>query len=120
MPTQTLEAPSKTDEKVTANYTQGRIVRATVRDLFAAGVLNKTAYVALCLRLDQPENGTAQEIDPEQYSKELTFGQALAGGKDKTYTVSPSDVKAAIATLEKKGALQADSPPIQITIGLMY
>jgi len=115
----TLEAPATT-EKVTANYTEGRIVRATVRDLFAAGVINKVVYIALCLRLDQPVNGEMQEIDPIQYAEELTFEQALAGGKDKTYGVSPSDVKQAIATLEKKGALQADSPPVQITIGLMY
>jgi hypothetical protein len=114
----TLDMP--TTEKVPAEYPECRIVRATVRDLFAAGVLNKTAYVALCLRLDQPVDGTVQEIDPEQYAEELTFEQALAGGKDKTYTVSPSDVEQAIATLQKKGCLQCDKPPVQLSIGLMY
>lgn len=112
-----LEMPT---EKVHVEYTEGRIVRATVRDLFAAGVLNKTAYVALNLRLDQPTNGEFQEIDPEQYAEELTFEQALAGGKGKTYGVTPGEVEQAIASLQKKGALQCDKPPVQLTIGLNY
>jgi hypothetical protein len=106
--------------KVKVEYTEGRIVRATIRDLFSMGVLNKTAYIALNLRLDQPTDGTVQEIDPEQYSEELTFDTALAGGKDKTFGVSPSEVESAIASLQKKGALQCDKPPVQLSIGLMY
>jgi hypothetical protein len=122
MATATLEAPetTKTAEKVHANYTEGRIVRATVRDLFAAGVLNKIAYVALCLRLDQPTTGELQEIDPVQYAEEITFEAAAAKGKDKTYAVSPGDVESAIAALQKKGALKCEKPPVQLTIGLMY
>jgi hypothetical protein len=115
----TLEMPVTT-EKVHVEYTQGRINRATVRDLFAAGVLNKTAYVALCLRLDQPEDGTAQEIDPEQYAEELTFETATGNNSVKVCGVSPSDIEVAIASLQKKGALQCDKPPVQLTIGLMY
>jgi hypothetical protein len=99
---------------------EARITKDTVRDLFAAGVLNKVAYIALILRLDQPIDGTIQEIDPEIFAEEITFETALAGGKDKTYSVSPADVEVAIATLQKKGCLQCDKPPVQLTIGLHY
>jgi hypothetical protein len=116
---ETINAPVAT-EKVHVEYTQGRIVRATVRDLFAAGVLNKIAYVALNLRLDQPTTGELQEIDPVQYAEEITFEAAGAKGKDKTYAVSPGDVESAIASLQKKGALKCEKPPVQLTIGLMY
>ena len=111
--------PSTTTEKVHLEY-GGRITRDTVRDLFAAGVLNKTAYVALNLRLDQPTDGMTQDIDPIQYAEELTFDMAMPNGKDKTFSVSPGDVEQAIAALQKKGCLQCDKPPIQLTIGLMY
>ena len=118
-PTAVLEMPNTTTEKVHLEY-GGRITRDTVRDLFAAGVLNKTAYVALNLRLDQPTDGVTQEIDPIQYAEELTFDTALANGKDKTFSVSPGDVEMAIAALQKKGCLQCDKPPVQLSIGLMY
>lgn len=124
MATITLDAPvsaekTATEEKVTANYTGG-INKATIRSLFACGVLNKTAYIALVLRLEQPTDGTLQTIDPEQFAEELTFEEALAGGKGKIYVVSSSDVETAIAALQKKGALQCDKPPVQLTIGLHY
>jgi hypothetical protein len=67
-----------------------------------------------------PNAEREQEIDPEQYAEELTFEQALAGGKGKTYGVSPGEVEQAIAALQKKGALKCDKPPVQLTIGLMY
>ena len=129
MQTATIDVPSIASEvidistkqaKVRVNGLEPRITRDTVRDLFAAGVLNKTQYVALILRLDQPTDGTIQEIDPEVFAEEITFETALAGGKDKTYSVSPSDVEVAIATLQKKGCLQCDKPPTQLTIGLHY
>lgn len=109
----TLEKPSVITDTA-------KITRDTIRDLFAAKVLNKTAYIALCLRLDQPTDGEFQEIDPEQYAEELTFDTALPGDKDKTHGVSPSDVEQAITTLQKKGCLQCDRPPVQLTIGLNY
>ncbi|MGL5066119.1 MAG: hypothetical protein ACRC62_39625 [Microcoleus sp.] len=111
--------PNEAD-KVTVEYTDTKITRAVVKDLFAAGVLSKTAYIALALRLEQPTNGVFQEIDPVAFSEENSFEMALAGGKDKLYAISPSDVEVAIAALEKKGCLTAERPPIQITIGLMF
>lgn len=113
-------ADVKIPDKVKVNFTETKITRDVIKDLFAAGVLNKTAYIALILRLEQPINGELQEIDPELFSEENTFEMALAGGKDKTYSISPSDVEVAIAQLEKKGCLHAERPPIQITIGLNF
>jgi hypothetical protein len=110
----------KLSDKVHLEYTEGRIVRATVRDLFAAGVLSKTAYIALILRLEQPTDGTFQDIETMQFADELTFEAADLKGKEKTFTVSPTDVEVAIATLQKKGCLQCDKPPIQLQIALHY
>jgi hypothetical protein len=116
-----VETMLKPKDKVKAEYTEdNRITRGTIKDLFSAGVLNKTAYVALCLRLDQPIDGALHEIDTEQYAEELTFDAAAPGGKEKTFGPSPSDVEVAIAALQKKGCLQCDKPPVQLTIGLMY
>jgi hypothetical protein len=116
---------TKLKDKVKAKYTEddhkdNRITRETIKDLFAAGVLSKVAYVALCLRLDQPITGELQQLDPIQYGEELTFDRPQANGKEKTFGPSPSDVEVAIAALQKKGCLQCDKPPVQLTIGLMY
>jgi hypothetical protein len=106
----------KEKEEVTNN----KIHKSTLRDLHSLGVLNKMAYIALNLRLDQPINGEPQNIDTEAYATLLTFTDVMANGKEKTFEISSSDVEGAIATLKKKGALQCDKPPVQLSIGLMY
>jgi hypothetical protein len=109
------DMPEKKEE-----VTNNKIHKSTLRDLHSLGVLNKMAYIALNLRLDQPINGQPQSIDTDAYATLLTFTDVMVNGKEKTFEISSSDVESAIATLKKKGALQCDKPPVQLSIGLMY
>lgn len=115
-----MTATLERTEKVEVAYSQPKINRDTVRELFANGIINKTAYIALSLRLDQPIDGRLQEVDTGAYSSELSFDHVSPTGKEKSYEVSPFDVEQAIMALEKKGCLQCDKPPVQLSIGLMY
>jgi hypothetical protein len=109
------DMPEKKEE-----VTNNKIHKSTLRDLHSLGVLNKMAYIALNLRLDQPINGQPQSIGTDDYAKLLTHTEVMANGKKKIFEISSSDVESAIATLKKKGALQCDKPPVQLSIGLMY
>lgn len=110
----------KSDEptdKVKVNMSSS-VSRGTIREMFMLKVINETAYIAFCLKMDQPASGIFN-IDVEQFATSVSFTDSPAGGKEKEYKITPEAVHSALAALAKKDALQADRPT-QIELGLFY
>lgn len=107
----------KSDEKVKLNMSAS-VSRGTIREMFMFKIINEVAYIALCLKMEQPTSGVF-EIDVEQFATSISFTDRPAGKKEKEYKITPESVHSALAALGKKDALQADRPT-QIELGLFF
>ncbi|MGL5064683.1 MAG: hypothetical protein ACRC62_32270, partial [Microcoleus sp.] len=104
-------------EKVKINMS-ATVSRGTIREMFMFKIISEVAYIAICLKMEQPASGVF-DLDVEQFATAISFTDCPAGKKEKKYTITPEAVHAALSALGKKDALQVDRP-VQIEIGLFF